>query len=210
MLICVSCAQFPAELAPDGADKSIIAIKVKKRGFFAGLNNPVIFFVRLQSDGQNRQGDLLISNHRAGGYAYLINASAGRYAAIGAGVHSTAQHNFVDSTVYSWSTSYWYFPASMIDETIVTVEPWGVAFMGEFEISGDLGLDDADDTQKHYANFLNEDADQGRSKGWWRGQPSLGFMAEYQKAPSEMATERFMKSSRGLAELGWRALNGDE
>jgi hypothetical protein len=35
-------------------------------------------------------------------------------------------------------------------------------------------------------------------------------MTEYQKGQSEMATERFMKSSRGLAELGWRALNGDE
>ena len=210
LLICISCARFPAELAPHGADKSIIAIKVKKRGFLAGFESPVIFFVRLQSDGQNRQGDLLISNHRAGDYAYLINANAGRYAAIGAGVHSSGQHNFVASTVYSWSTSYWYFPASMVDETIITVEPSEVAFMGEFEVSGDLQFEDADDTQKHYANFLNEDADQGRSKGWWRRQPSLGFIAEYQKAPSEIASERFMKSSQGLAELGWHALDGDE
>jgi hypothetical protein len=212
MLICVSCVRFPAELAPHGADKSIIAIRVKSGGFFGWLGGqPAIFFVRLQADGQNRQGDLLISNHRADGYAYLINASPGRYAAIGAGVHSTGQHTFGGSTVYSGGTSYWYFPASMIDETIVTVEPSEVAFMGEFEISGDLGFDDADDTQKHYARFLDEDADQVRFNRWWHfHKSSLEFIAEYQKAPSEIATDGFMKSSRGLGELGWRAPNEDE
>ena len=73
LLICISCAQFPAELAPYGTDKSIIAIKVKKHGFLAWLDSPVILFARLQADGKNRKGDLLISNHRTGGYAYVVN-----------------------------------------------------------------------------------------------------------------------------------------
>jgi hypothetical protein len=99
----------------------------------------------------------------------------------------------------------------MIDETIVTVEPSEVAFMGEFEVSGDLGFDDADDTQKQYAKFLVEDADQGRSNRWWHlNKSSLRFIADYQKAESGVATERFMESSRGLEELGWHALDSDE
>ena len=65
LLVCASCARFPAELAPHGADNSIVAIRVKSGGFFDWLGGQdVIIFVRLQADGQNRQGDLLISNHR--------------------------------------------------------------------------------------------------------------------------------------------------
>jgi hypothetical protein len=41
---------------------------------------------------------------------------------------------------------------------------------------------------------------------WLERSPS-NFIAEYQKAESGMATERFMESSRGLGELGWRGLD---
>jgi hypothetical protein len=209
LLIGISCARFPAELAPHGADKSIIAIKVKQRGFHAFLHrwsrqrggSPVIFFVRLQADGQNRQGDLLISNHRVGGYAYVFNASPGRYAAIGFGRTGPTSDPWIEHD--QWM-AHWYFPESMIDETTVTVEPSGVAFMGEFEVSGDLQFDDADDTQKHYSSFFWGPPQKGN---WW--EMSSRFVAEYRKAQSEIATERFIESSRGLAELGWRVLNGD-
>jgi hypothetical protein len=209
LLIGISCARFPAELAPDGADKAVLAIKVNEGGFsgwLRSLNLAGIIFVRLQADGQNRQGKLLASNHLVNGYAYLFNASPGRYAAIGFGASGTFATKLGGGIRFPYnSMMIWFFPESMVDETTITVEPSGVAFMGEFEVSGNLQFDDADDTQIHYANFLIEDADQARFKRWWEWGPSFRFVAEYQKAPSEMATERFVKSSRGLAELGWRA-----
>jgi hypothetical protein len=221
MLICVSCAQFPAELAPDGADKSIIAIKVKtkKSGFLAWLEGSgacMVFFLRLKADGQNRQQDLPIaSNYNRSGYLYVVNASPGRYVAIGALLYCAQTRNL------SPRMTYLYFPESMIDETTVTVEPSGVAFMGEFEVSGSLQFDDADDMQKHYAKRIRIAlgyTDQGFVNGelfagcsfFHAGSPCHKFITEYQKDQSEMATERFMKSSQLLAEIGWRALNGDE
>jgi len=97
----------------------------------------------------------------------------------------------------------------MINETIVTVEPSGVAFMGEFEVSGDLRFDDAYDTQKHYSNLFSQPR---RPKGGFLNWPeNLGagvpgsFIAEYRKDQSEMATQRFLQSSRSLAEASWRA-----
>ena len=98
----------------------------------------------------------------------------------------------------------------MIDETIVTVEPSEVAFMGEFEVSGDLQFEDADDTQRHYSNYIfGPQKPKGGFLAWLAGSPSK-FIAEHHKTQSEMATERFTESSRGLAELGWHALNEDE
>jgi hypothetical protein len=221
-------------LGPQGVEESIVAIKVKIGGLAGSLyhllNPPVIYFVRLEADGQIREGDLIRSNYRSGGYAYLVNASPGRYAALGAGAVSfnadlghwqtgiyTGEHTWIESlderSYYAGSTL-WLFPESMIDETTVTVEPSGVAFMGEFKVSGRLHFDDADAVQKDYTNKLS-DSEYARKNPiaeLFERPPveSVRLVAEYQKAPSEMATQRFLKSSRGLAELGWRGLNGDE
>jgi hypothetical protein len=93
----------------------------------------------------------------------------------------------------------------MIDETIVTVDPSGVAFMGEFKLSGSLSLDDADDTQIHYFDLFTG---YSRSDAVMRLLHRLGnsFIADYRKDQSEMATQRFLQSSQLLADVGWGAL----
>ena len=210
-------------LGPQGIEKTIVAIKVTLRGLSGWLSRsnwtPAIYFARLEAGGQHHQSQshLLISNYWSNGYAYLVNASPGQYAVIG------ARNDYYDSydmdlahcggpspsLCYSGST-YWFFPESMIDETIVTVEPSGVAFMGEFEVSGNLGFDDSDDRQKGYSNLLS-------LSGYARENPilklierppvtSVRFIAEYQKDQSKMATQRFLQSSQSLAELGWRSV----
>jgi hypothetical protein len=93
----------------------------------------------------------------------------------------------------------------MIDETIVTVDPSGMAFMGEFELSGSLSLDDADDTQIHYFDLFTG---YSRSDAVMRLLHRLGnsFIADYRKDQSEMATQRFLHWSQLLADVGWGAL----
>jgi len=209
-------------LGRQGVEESIVAIKLKiggLDGWLSGLlNPPVIFFARLEADGQKRQGDLLRSNYQSGGYAYLVNANPGRYSAIGvrhdyynADTDYCYTHTFDSSPTspcYSGST-YWFFPGSMIEETIVTAEPSGMAFMGEFEISGNLKFDGSDDMQRRYSDMLSVSEyahDNPIVKAFERPPvTSVKFVADYRKDQSEMATQRFLKSSQSLAELGWRA-----
>jgi hypothetical protein len=206
LLICISCGtRWPVELAPeltpDGVEKSIVAIKVEKPELFSGSTTASsIYFVRLEGDGQYRQERVYEPNYESDGYSYLVNVSPGKYAAIGAVVYT--QPNGPTGPI---SSSYWCFPESMIDETIITVEPSEVAFMGEFEVSGDLQFDDADETQKHYANLFRGGAPQNavtkRFRNWGNK-----IIAEYRKDQSEMATQRFLQSSQLLADVGWHSL----
>ena len=207
LLICISCGtRWPVEMAPeltpDGVEKSIVAIKVKRPGSpLFRVTTPIdIYFVRLEGDGQYQQKRLYESNYESDGYSYLVNVSPGKYAAIGAVVHSQP-----DGPTGPISSSYWCFPESMIAETIITVEPSEVAFMGEFEVSGDLGFDDADDTQKHYANLFRGGAPQNAVTKLFRNWGNK-IIAEYRKDQSEMATQRFLQSSQLLADVGWHSL----
>jgi hypothetical protein len=226
LFVCISCGtRWPVELAPeltpDGVEKSIVAIKVAKSRFMFGPTvASSIYFVRLEADSQYRQERVFESNYRSGDYAYLVNVSPGRYAAVGAtivGSHSGSSNYQVNTTTgqlemvggsYSSggsSTSYWCFSESMIDEAIVTVDPSGVAFMGEFELSGSLSLDNADDTQVHYFDLFTG---YSRSNAVMRLLHRLGnsFIADYRKDQSEVATQRFLQSSQLLADVGWGAL----
>lgn len=218
------------DLEPHGIEKPVVAIKVSMPGLFGSETTPsAIYFVRLDADGGYRHGGVFVSDtpskiyyvprdahggHRqerlrvsnAGwgrllDYSYLVNASPGRYAAVGA---RTDSYNLDEGAQYS-SSSYWLFPEDMINETIVTVESSGVTFMGEFKLSGDLRLDDADDTQTYYSYVFTGSAPQNAVT---RLLHRLGtaYLAEYQKDQSEMASQRFMEASRPLAETGWRAL----
>jgi hypothetical protein len=185
-----------AELGPDGIEKSIVAIKFERRRIqrFLSADNSYIFFVRLGTGGQYRQGTAVMSNHRWGDYAYLLNASPGRYAAIGQVYY------------HEYGESYVYYPETMIHGTIVTVEPSGVAFMGEFELSGSLHLDEADDTQMYYFSLFRPGYARSKAVGRFFQRMGDRFVAEYRKDGSEMANQRFLQSSRWLAEFGWRAL----
>lgn len=212
------------EMGPHGIEESIVAIKVFKPRLLFGSETPsAIYFVRLDADGGYRQERVFVSNSRGDGYAYLVNADPGRYAAIGARIdHSssspggyqtdiyTGKHTWVESYGSEYSgSSYWLFPESMINETIVTVEPSGVAFMGEFESSGDLGFDGADDTQTHYSEVFTGSAPENAVTKFFHKLEAT-YLAEYQGGQSEMATQRFLESSRAFAEVGWRALAPQE
>ena len=113
--------------------------------------------------------------------------------------HSYYPENMIDATNLS------YFPENMIHATIATVEPSGLAFMGEFEVSGSLRLEDADDTQTHYFNLFRPWHARSNAVLRFSRRMALAdwFVAEYRKDQSEMATQRFLESShRSLAELG--------
>ena len=179
-----------------------------------------MYFVRVEADGQHRQPSVLEANYVKGGYAYLVNASPGQYAAVGAmtirvSSSPTYQHQFnattgtielVNPTCCDHKyEEYWYFPEAMVDETVVTVGPSRMVFMGEFKLSGDLWLGDADDMQTHYSDLLGG-SKPGNAVTKLLYNVSNEFIAEYRKDESEKATQRFLKSSESLAELGWRAV----
>jgi hypothetical protein len=197
----VACAHRPP--VPRGTEKAAVAIKVTRPRLLEDTSPCGVYFVRLEADNQTRQKRAFEANYCSGDYAYLINANAGRYAAIGAVVY-TQTDDPLNPGLGHVSASYWYFPASMIDETIVTVEPFGMAFMGEFEVSGDLQFDDTDDTQKHYFNIFTGSPKPKGGFWHWLLRPHF-FIGEYRKDNSEMAMQRFLQSSQPLAKAGWRA-----
>lgn len=201
----LACAYRPP--GPRGTDKAVVAIKVTRPQLLGDTILHYVYFVRLEADNQTRQKRVFKANYSLDDYAYLINASAGRYAAIGGVVYTQTDipNDYPGPGASSISTTFWYFPASMIDETIVTAESSEMAFMGEFEVSGDRQFEDTDDTQKHYFNIFTGSP---KSKGGfldWLVSPGRYFVGEYRKDQSEMATQRFLQSSQLLAEAGWRA-----
>jgi hypothetical protein len=206
-MLTFACATPPIE--PTGTDKATIAIRVKRpRPLFGPEIPSSVYFVRLEEDGQYRQERVFVSNYQSDGFAYLVNAAPGKYAAIGANVirhTNTASSNTTNPNSRS-TTEYWYFSEGMIDDTIVTVDPLHVVFMGEFEISGSVPLEDADETQKHYLNFFTGYERSGAVVKFFHRLGGSGFPAEYQEHQCESVNQRFLDASQPLAEAGWNVI----
>ena len=208
--VALSCAFLPPPpQTPRGPDQAVVAIQVTLRQTFlqslwrASPEPDAIYFVPLEIENPYRQKRVFVSNYHSDDYYYVVNADSGRYAAVGARLDIHVRDSEYGVSKYVGS-EFWLFPESMIDETIVSVEPSGVVFMGEFELSGDLPLEDADDTQKHYSEVFRGTAPKDPFFRFFGPDRSTMFIAEYQTNQSEMATQRFLQSSQPLTDAGWR------
>lgn len=206
-----SCVLSPP--GPKGSDQTVVGIHVTVRQTFLeslwqGSREPdAIYFVPIETGESYRQQRVFVSNHRLDDYYYLVNADSGQYAAVGARRDFHYEDSETGASGHYLGSEFWAFPENMIDETIVDVEPSGVVFMGEFELSGELPPEDADDTQKHYFKlFMEASAPRDLFSRLLAPAPfrDTVFIDRYQPDQSEKATERFLQSSQPLADAGWR------
>ena len=131
-------------------DSSIIGISLRTVTLKIIRTKPdVVYFVKLDEKDEGNLGNKIIpSNYTRGGYAYLINARPGKYAAVA---------SFFTQTDNSYNT---FYDATIIKNTIIDVGPGQVAFAGNIVIENQMKNlyqnieQNGDRAQLHYYNLL--------------------------------------------------------
>ena len=211
ILALASCAAAPP--APSSPDSAGLAIRVNVRApvRLFSQDPEQVLFVRLSGEGGSfTSGEVLPSNYEDGGYLYLLNAPPGTYVAVCCfkdmepAPAGPAPAGFSVS-FRPGSTNYTtYFPEDLIRETQVTVRPGQIAFMGDFVVDQNLGLEEGDPTQRaYYARFGGGDADENFLMN------ALGGDYHYRGSKHESehgatAQADFVESANSsLVEAGW-------
>jgi len=198
--------------APANESAALIAIKVAldKEG-----ETERLYFVRLEDGETVIQDEVVSSNYFEDGYVYLLNAKPGRYVAVAAAKLTQKGHAPGPMTPvgggFSVGASYnpgpresvTFFPAEMIEATLIEVKPGGVAFMGAWVLSTPWspGIGDgADPAQSHYFRLMKE---QGIGTAHRLGSPQ-------QSDRSDAALLEFLPYARKrLADDGWSQVLDD-
>ena len=125
-----------------------IGISVNTRApIKAFTDNPhMVYFIKVDNDEDlYTQSNFIRSNYAKDGQIYLLNAKPGRYAVVGCYIKKRV------GMVTEYTT---FFPKELIKLTEVTVAPGTTAFMGEYVIDMSVGLEDADECQRHYCQII--------------------------------------------------------
>lgn len=134
----------------ENKNSSVIGISIKTITLTIFKNKPeVVYFVKLDEKDENNLGNKIIpSNYVRGDYAYLVNATPGKYAAIG---------SFFTQTENSYNT---FCDANIIQNTVVDVGPNQIVFVGSLVIENQMKNlyqnieQNGDRAQLHYYNLL--------------------------------------------------------
>lgn len=134
----------------DGPDSSVIGISVRTVTLkIVRSKAETVYFVKLDEKDENNLGSKIIpSNFSRGGYAYLVNAKPGRYAAVA---------SFFTQTDNSYNT---FYDAALIQGSMVEVGPKQIVYAGDLLIENRMKNlyenieQNGDRSQLHYYNLL--------------------------------------------------------
>lgn len=150
LFVCIGCG-LPKNLRlAENKDSSVIGISIRTVTLKIVRSKPeVVYFVKLDEKDEDNLGNKIIpSNFTRGGYAYLINARPGRYAAVA---------SFFTQTENSYNT---FYDANIIKNAIIDVGPGQLVYAGELEIENQMKNlyqnieQNGDRAQLHYYNLL--------------------------------------------------------
>jgi hypothetical protein len=144
----LGCAATLPPPKPADSQRAAIGIAVKTRSPITTFTEKpeMVYFIKVDNDEDlYTQGNFIRSNYAKHGQIYLLNAKPGHYAAVGCYIKKRV------TMVTEYTT---FFPKEIIKLTEVTVAPGTTAFMGEYVIDMSLGLEDADECQRHYCQMI--------------------------------------------------------
>jgi hypothetical protein len=146
----------------------------------------VVFFAKIENDGDLVQSQVIESNFARKGRLYLLNALPGKYVAI-----ASARWD-------QYGTYLTLFSKELIEATRVEVVPGKLVFMGSYFVREPYGMGSADPIQNHYAELL---------------EPHLFFFphlyrGRMQKGRRDDAAqaEFLAESSKDFAGSGWKKI----
>jgi hypothetical protein len=217
-LACVSIPPPPRE----AEDLSVIGIAANiSQPLWSNKQADYVYFVRLYESGTYEYNDPIRSNYASGDYVYLFNAQPGRYAAVSVGYVQQTQSAPMGSSVglgggfsmsYSVSSTSTsnhttYLPKALVEETVVTVGPAEVAFIGEITLDK-RDWEEADDLQLHYYELM---APGHKDMGFWAkafsGQGGHNAGAEPELDQSRESQDRFLDHSQEeFANAEWEGI----
>jgi hypothetical protein len=148
MLGLLGCASTLPPPKPADSQRAVIGISVKTRSPITTFTEKpeMVYFIKMDNDEDlYTQGNFIRSNYAKHGQIYLLNVKPGRYAAVACYIKKRV------TMITEYTT---FFPKELVKLTEVTVAPGTTAFMGEYVIDMSLGLEDADDCQRHYCQII--------------------------------------------------------
>ena len=168
-LLTGGCAKAP--VATD-ANSSSVAITIdvdiyKNPLNMQNLKPETVYFIKLDSEtdtllkdsviASNFKYESLLGNIKDGGVdSFLMNIPAGTYAAVAVSGLSGGNSPFRGR---GNNQQIIFFPEEVIRESLVTVEPGSMVYMGNFEFNRVAfwnGMKNADEYQDHYYNFIRK------------------------------------------------------
>jgi hypothetical protein len=161
VLLITGCASTPIPKIAD-PQSAVVAIQIETQAPIGIIrqNPDVVYFVKIDNEGDITQNQVIPSNFAKDGRVYFLNARPGKYAAVAAfrsqsGVpFASAPQPGVSASVTIGATGYTtYFSKELIESTRVDVAPGALAFMGSYIVRQSVGLSDAEAIQNHYANL---------------------------------------------------------
>jgi hypothetical protein len=127
---------------PIDAKAVVVGISIRlKPPLFGSLPMHVAYFVRLnEKEDILKQDRVILSSDSNSGYIYLLNAQPGRYAIVAV--------NYRGDT--------YVLPKRLIEQSVTTVAPGTVGYLGEYEVEiSYLRADDwDDDVEQYYLKLL--------------------------------------------------------
>jgi hypothetical protein len=132
---------------PVDANAVIVGLSMKVKTFLDSYPIEGAYFVRLEEKEDILKQDRLMFAEHNGHYAYLLNAQPGRYAVVAV---LYPYRLFGDSYIHL-------LPKSLIEQTITTVAPGTVGYLGDYEIerSGLYSGSSDDDVFRYYFNLFS-------------------------------------------------------
>lgn len=211
VLLIAGCASMPVPKMAD-PQTAVVGIQIETQvpiGIFSQKPD-VVYFVKIDNEGDITQNQVIPSNFAKDGRIYLLNARPGKYAAVAA-FRSQAGSPFtpapqpgVNVSVSIGKTGYTtYFSKELIEATKVDVGPGEVVFMGSYIVKQSVGLTDAEPIQSHYANLLAPGSSKSGFGHLLSGDYHYRGAVGEAKRDNDARTEFIKKARDDLAEGGW-------
>lgn len=228
-----SCAgNVPPPPEPIDSESAAVAIALKMRSKLGPIvtetyKPDAVLFVQLDAeeglDSLLVKEELIPSTLVDDEYAYLLNAAPGTYAAVAAvygedvepvGVPVTSGNVGSNTNVSIGlslfggdSTTRNYFSEDIIRETVVTVHPGEVVFVGEFVTDQSSHFGDGDEAQVHFRRVVEgEDAGSGLLSGLFSSDSSLRLSLHEIKRDDKARSKFCKKARQRLKESAWISL----
>jgi hypothetical protein len=187
----LGCASIPSLEDPRS---SAIGISFETHVPIFGHQPEIVFFVRIENDGDIVQSQVIRSNFARKGRLYLLNAPPGQYVAIASG----------RSDLYGRYLTL--FSKELIESTRVEVVSGKLAFMGSYFLREPPGMGSAEPIQNHYAELLAPGLAESKVKQFlfwthlYRGRMQKGRRDEAARA------EFLAESTEDFAGSGWEEI----
>lgn len=200
----------PKMAKPESAGIAIEMTMQAPVGFFTSTPDQV-YFAKIDGEGGLLQQSIIRSNYVKGNRVYLLNITPGTYVAVaslysvkgpgssgGSGVSLSIGNNSNRFTTY--------LSKDFVEQTKIIVGPGEFKFMGDYLVSMGMGLDGADEVQRHYQNIIAPGAEKAGLMNVLSGDNH--YRGSVAKANNDEQTRnKFVQDEKkDLAGSGWEDL----